>query len=112
MGTDRQAHTSIDRIDRESHRKPSIDQSRQIGVARIEINSDAALIRLRVGRMHRESERARRLQRVSDVQIMRPSLGKVLPRMCTGIGRYETVAPVGRRAESVVLLQWLYAGSP
>ena len=57
------------------------------------------------GRIHRESERARRLQRVSDVQIMRPESGKVLPRMCTGIGRYETVAPVGRRAESVVLLQ-------
>ena len=33
-----------------------------------------------------KAEGARRLQRIDDMQVMRPGLGEVLPRMRSGVG--------------------------
>ena len=55
--------------------------------------------------MNANAERGRHLQRVDDVQIMRPGLGKILPGVRRRVRADEIVLPVGRRTLLVMALQ-------
>ena len=54
---------------------------------------------------HAEAERARRLQRVDHVEIVRPGFREILPRMRAGVGGDEMLRPVGGRPVRIVPLQ-------
>ena len=47
----------------------------------------------------------RRFQRVHHVQVMRPGLGPVFPRVRTGVAAHETLFPIGHRAGFIVTLE-------
>ena len=55
--------------------------------------------------MDRDAEGGGGLQRIDDVQEMRPGFGEILPRMGGGIGTDEMLLPVGGWAVPVMGLE-------
>ena len=63
-------------------------------------------------RLDLQTESARRLQGVHDVQIVRPGLGEILPGMGGGVHADKVVLPVGRCALVIVPLKRLAIVEP
>ena len=57
--------------------------------------------------LHAEAERIGGFQRIHDVQVVRPGLGEILPRMAGGVGADGALLPVRRGAVLVVPFQRL-----
>ena len=72
---------------------------------RVEIDIGVQRLVFGGGGVDAQAEGAGGLQRVDDVQIMRPGLGEILPGMGGGIGGNEILLPVRRRAFGVMALQ-------
>ena len=73
----------------------------------VEVHRGVELVALSDGRPDRQTEGVGGLERVDDVQVVRPGLGEVLPRMHGGVGTDEARLPVARRALLIVALQRL-----
>src|SRR5580704_18372159 len=68
--------------------------------------STVAAIGVKAG-AHSKSERPSHFEGVHDVEVMRPRLGKILPRMSCSVAAYEPLLPIGRGAVGVMLLKGL-----
>ncbi len=99
------AHAAVDAVQRHRQRNPGIDQpgGRGGGVG-LEVQSPPGVVGVEAG-ARVDPIRARRLERVDDVQIVGPGLGEILPRMGTRISADEAVHPVRRRTFAVVALE-------
>src|SRR5271168_50342 len=56
-------------------------------------------------RLDPEPERARRLERIDDMKIVGPGLGKILPRMRSRVSRDEALRPIDGSALLIVALE-------
>ena len=98
-----QSHAAIERIDRERQRQPGLDQMRHVGIGGWKSNTaPGTLLQLRIDR---QAGHVRGFERIDHVKIVRPGLGKILPRVRTCIRRDKTLGPVGGSALRVILLE-------
>ena len=80
-----QPHAAVDRIDGEGQRQPRFDKAIQIAFMGIEVElGNDASGRLR---LNDEAKGIRGLEYIDHVEIMRPGLREILPRVRTRIGR-------------------------
>ena len=98
-----QPHAAIERIDREGEREPSLDQTVDVGVARMEVEHSARAL----GQLgtDRQAGDMRGFEGIDHVEIVCPGLGKILPGVRACIGGDKTLRPIGRRAARIVVLQ-------
>ena len=100
------AHRPVEAVERIAQRNPGLDQRRGVAHAvRIEVDLGVEFARPRQPRPHIDAEGAGHFQRIDDVQVMRPGLGKVLPGMRRRIGADEILPPVRNGAVGVIGLQ-------
>jgi hypothetical protein len=100
------AHRPIDAVHGDDERRPSvddlIDRAQDVGVE-VEPRRMGAVPVDR--RLDPEPERARRLERIDDMEIVGPGLGEILPRMRSCVSRDEAPRPIGGSALLVVALK-------
>ena len=84
------AHRAVEAVERQRQRQPAVDQRADAGRAiGIEIDAGVELVAARQPGVRRQAEGAGDLQRVDDMEVMRPGLGEVLPGMRRGVGADE-----------------------
>ncbi len=101
----RVAHGAVEAVHGEGQRQPGTDDlGHADGFVRIEVDVRRQGFILDQARFHADPEGSGHFQRIDDVQVVRPGLGPVLPRMGAGILADVAFLPVGRRAFLVVAL--------
>jgi hypothetical protein len=100
------AHAAVEVVERERERQPIIDNPSDVDPAlRIDAKVGGQRATVVQRRVDLDPEGTRHLDRVDDVQVVRPGLGEILPGMRRRVGRDETLLSVGRRSCAVVALQ-------
>ena len=100
------AHRAIDAVHGDDERRPGVDNPLD--------RTDRIRVEVELGEMRAffvdrrrdpEPERARRFERVHDVEVMGPGFGEILPRMRGCVSRDKALRPIGGGALLVVALQ-------
>ena len=100
------AHGPIDAVHGDDEGRPGVDNPLDRTVCvRVEVELGEMRALSVDSRRDPEPERVRRLERVDDMQVMRPGFGEILPWMRGRISRDEALRPVGRRALLVMALE-------
>ena len=102
------AHGAADIVDGKDIRQPGIDDLFDaFGLVWIEVDAGGEVAGLVDFGSDRHARRRDHLERINDVQIMRPGFREIFPRMRGGVLRDKMLLPVGGRAFLVVALERL-----
>lgn len=87
------SHATVDRVHRNGQRDPGIDQPvyipRLVGIE-VDYGAEVGLI---VGGLNPHTERGSHFQRIDNVQIMRPCLGEIFPRVRRSVAADISIPP-------------------
>jgi len=91
-------HGAVEAVQDQRQRRPAIDELADPGSSiGIEVDRGIRLLALGKAGLGRLAKGSRDLERVDDVQVMRPGLGEVLPWVRARVVADEVRLPVGRR---------------